>query len=212
MSKNTDALINGLTEELKPMKCMGHPCMRILPWILGAVAYMAGVAYLLELRGDVHAIAYDTVFLFEVALMAAVFVSASLTAAWMCIPDMQGKKWMIAVPVTLSGVFLLWTGLRTFTEGETIPHINWMHHCFTDAMLMGFVPAIAMVFITRRGATTRPYLMALMNVLAVTGLAYIGMRFSCGADSVGHVFIYHVFPFVVGGTLLGMLGRKIYKW
>ena len=144
-------------------------------------------------------------------MMALTGLSAALCAAFLCVPDMRGQKWLISVPFTFLAVFLLWIGLRSWVEGVDMPAIH-MGHCMSDGFWMAGIPAAIMVFLSTRGATTRPYLSALMVTLAITAFGYIGLRATCMMDTVGHATIYHLIPFTVFGAVLGLIARRLYKW
>ena len=74
MSKNpVDDLIADLAEELEPCRALSHPFARALVWILGALAYVGLVCYVMDVRPDVMTALSNHVFLFEVILMIGVF-------------------------------------------------------------------------------------------------------------------------------------------
>ncbi|MCF8496703.1 MAG: DUF1109 domain-containing protein [Alphaproteobacteria bacterium] len=209
---NIDNLVDSLAEDLAPVCRLAHPLLRIAPWIAAAVLYTAGAIAFLGLRPDLSLKMSDPAFLFEVSLMAMMAFSAALASAWMCVPDRRGQGWVVPVPVTLLGVFFLWSFVRSYAEGVLLPPLH-RDHCFISGLLMGAVPAAALVFLLRRGAaTTCPSLMALMNILAVGGLGYIGLRLTCRMDTVGHACFYQLVSFLVGGAVLGILARRIYRW
>ncbi len=210
--KVLDHLINDLADDLEPVSRIAHPLARALPWLLVSTIYTAIVVYLVGLRPDWYEkLTQDAAFVFEIKTAAIIGVSALICSAFMAVPDMRGQKWMLAVPITVLGVFSSWMLARCITEGVYMPQMHW-DHCFTEAILMTFVPAVCMVFISRIGTTTRPLMMSLCNMLAIAALGYIGLRFTCMVDTVGHACFYHLFPFVVLGTLLGFVARKLYSW
>ncbi len=208
---NTETLIDDLTEGLQPRKRLAHPFVRVLPWVFLALAYMTGVVNYLGIRPDLASKFKDGAFLFEIGAMSAVSFSAVLASAWLCVPDMRGVKWLVAVPLTLLGAFLFWCGVRAYTDGFIMPELHW-DHCFNDAALMGFVPAAAVIFMSTKGATTRPFLMGVMNALSVGALGYVGLRFTCIMDTVGHAGVYHLLPFIAFGVLLGAGARFVFRW
>ena len=212
MSERTvEGLIGDLTEDLAPVKALAHPVLRAGSWILGAAAYVAVVVVFLGVRPDLVAQTSNVFFLFEISVMALVFLTAALASCWLCVPDMRGRVWLASVPVSLVLAFTVWTFLRAITEGVVIQNPHWSH-CFQDAVLMGAVPAAAIMLLSRKGATTKPFLMGVMNVLSVTALGYIGLRLTCANDTVGHVCFYHLFPFVVFGVVVGASVRRLYRW
>ncbi len=209
--KNTDNLIDELTQELEPVKCMVHPLRRVVPWLVGVVMYVVAIVHYIGLRPDFYKKFEDLSFLFENAMMALVAVSAALSASWMCVPDMRGQKWLISAPFSFLFVFLTWVGLRGLVEGVNLPSMH-IDHCMADGFWMAVIPAALLVFITTRGATTRPILTALMTALSVSAFGYIGLRFTCMMDTIGHATIYHLVPFVLFGAVLGLLARRVYRW
>ena len=207
----TETLIDDLAESLQPCKSPAHPLVRVLPWVFLALAYMTGVVNYLGIRPDLVHKFKDSTFLFEIGAMAAVSFSAAMASAWLCVPDMRGAKWLVAVPLTLLGTFVFWCGVRAHVDGFALPAMHW-DHCFNDAMLMGLVPAAAVIFMSRGGATTRPLLMGMMNALSVGALGYVGLRFTCMLDTLGHAGLYHLLPFIVFGALLGGAARFVFRW
>lgn len=209
--KNIDALIGDLAAELKPLKGGLHPVILISPWVVIAVAYMAGVIHFLGLRMDWPQKLQEAPFLFEMLLSALVAVSSAYTAGWLAIPDMRQQQWVLAVPSALFGVFMLWVGCQIAAEGFRMPKVSW-HHCFSDALLMGFVPVATLSLLVRRGATTRPGWMAFMCILSVGALGWIALRLTCGGDDTGHTLLFHFLPFVLAASVLGALARRLYRW
>ena len=211
MDKNTENLIGHLSAELKPVPVLVHPALRALPWLGLASVYLAGVVFFLGLRGDIVEKLGQGPYLFEIAAMGFISLSAALASSWLCVPDMRGNKWILAVPFGALAIFVLWTGARGVLYGVDMPAPHW-DHCFESGILMGFVPIVGMLFLARKGATTRPVTMSLMNTLAVGALGYIGLRLVCPTDTIGHAFFYHLFPFMVLGLVTGAIARKLYRW
>ena len=209
--KNIDSLIDDLSEDLKPVRKLWHPFLMISPWLIICMAYLAGVIHFLGIRMDIEEQLSDLAFVFEMSLVVTIALSAGYTAGWLAIPDMRGQKWMLSVSSTLFGVFLLWNISHIITSGMLIPEIHW-HHCFSDAMLMGFVPVAVLSILVRKGTTTRPGWMAFMSSLSIGAMGWGAMRITCGAEHTGHLLLYHFFPYILIAVILGVLARKIYNW
>ena len=211
-NQSVEACIDNLAEDLRPVRRFRHPFLRALPWIFVAFLYVTAVVQYLGVRPDLMSTRIsDPAFLFEAGMMLAISLSAALAALWLCVPDMRGRAWLPVVPLTLLSGFVFWCVVRAQTEGFAMPEIHW-DHCFQDAALMGFLPAVVLVFMTAKGATTRPLTMAFMTVLAVGALGYVGLRFTCMLDTVAHAGLYHIFPFAVFGGVLGFAARRLYRW
>lgn len=209
--QSIDTLIGSLTEDLGPVCRLMHPVLRILPWALVALLYTALTAHFIGIRPDLGAKMTDNVFLFEVGLMAAVSLFSALASTWLCVPDMRGQKWLVGIPFSLFGVFSFWVVVRSVTEAVRIPSMHW-DHCMGDAALMVLLPMLALIFLSRRGATTKPNVMCAANALSIGALGYVGLRFTCIMDTVGHTALYHVLPFIAFGLFLSVFARRIYRW
>lgn len=207
-----ETLIDGLAADFKGCCPAKHPLARILPWCAVSALYVIFVVFFLGVRSDLPAKLADTAFVFEVGLAAFITCSAALASAWLAVPDVREQKWVVAAPLTAAGIFVFWSAVRFVEESEGLPEMHW-GHCFQDGAVVGVLPVMALiVMIRRKGATTLPRVMCAMNVLAVSGLSYIALRFTCGLDSVGHGGMIHVMPFIVLGLLMGLISRRLYRW
>lgn len=209
--QNTDDLIKDLTDGLEPVKCLPHPLICSLRWVAFAVSYMILVIIVLGTRGDISFKVNEPVYLFELGLVTAMSLSAALSSLWLRIPDIRGQKWVVAVPISLFGVLSLWVGLHAYYGIEGVPEVHW-HKCFKEAVLFGFVPALAIAFLSARGRTTHPLIMGLMNVLSVGGLGYIGLRITCASENIEHICVYHIMPYILLGLVIGIIRKRIYRW
>ena len=209
--KATVSLIKELSADMPPLKKLAHPTLRTLPWIAIGAIYLFAVVQYLGLRHDAALKLQDTSFLFEVGIVAFISMSAALCSSWLCVPDMRGHRWINAVPLTLLGGFFILEVSRLITEGFFMPDIHWTH-CQNDGLLLGVIPAASIMFLSKKGSTTQPFMMIAMNVLAVSSASYIGLRFTCSIDMVGHSFILHMLPFIVMGGIAGFAARALYKW
>ncbi len=209
--KDIEALIDDLSGELKPVELLAHPFLRVTPWIIIAFAYLAGVIHFLGLRMDLGDKLHEAPFVFELGLAGFIAVTGAYCAGWLSIPDSRGQKWLVIIPSTMFAVFMFWIACKTASEGFLLPEMHW-HHCFSDALLMGFVPIATLSMLVRRGATTNPGWLAFMSILSVGALGWLALRITCGDDSAGHTMIFHFLPFVLFAAMLGALARRLYRW
>lgn len=208
---NIDDLIGSLSDELKPVKKAKHPLFYALPWLFITALFLAFVVFYVGIRHDVADQLHDTVFLFETLIVAFWGIASAIASSYLMVPDMRGKKWLLPVSMTLATVFLIWNIVKAYAEGLHMPHLGF-DHCMREGLFMAFVPMMAFIFFVRGGATTRPIVMGVMNLFAGTSIAYIGLRFTCSMDSVGHSTIMHLAPYLVIGALMGVFARRLYKW
>lgn len=206
-----DKLIDGLADDLKPMKRMGCAIRRALPYLIFSVIYLGALVHFVGIRGDIDEKITDTAFLLENTLMGLALISAAFCSSFLCVPDMRGQKWLIALPITSVSIFALWSIIRAWSEGLHMPHLH-IDHCMGEGLFMASIPLSMVVFMMRTGATTQPRLSALMNVIYAGGLAYVGLRLTCSMDTVGHATVSHLIPYLIIGAILGLSARKLYKW
>jgi len=210
-SKNTKDLIESLSADLEVIKPIAHPVFRVIPWVVFSVIYSVIIVKYLGMRSDIVPKMTDPYFLFEIVLVISMSLSAAIAAAWICVPDMRGQKWMIAVPFSLLFVFAMLIGIKAIVESYTAPGLFW-HKCVTEATIFGVLPVLAIIVLTIRGKTTRPVMLSIMNVISVGGLAYAGLRLTCMSDNIGHVNTFHILPYLVFGLLISLIARRLYRW
>ena len=209
--QDTNSLIDSLCDDLKPCKKAKHPLVYTLPWLAIACAFAVFIVQYVGIRHDVVNQLENPVFLFETISVALLAIVAAISSAYLMIPDMRGKKWLLSVTFTIAGVFVLWNLVKISAEGFQVPRFNF-DHCMREGMFMALLPMMALIFFMRAGATTKPVIMAVMNLMAGASIAYIGLRFTCSMDTVGHALVFHLMPYMFIGALIGLLARRVYKW
>lgn len=210
--QNLDNLIEGLSDELQPVKPLAHPLVRMASLIVVCILYAAAMIAMLGPREDfMPKMMYEIDYIFEILLSLGIFMSSAVALGWMSIPDMRGQTWMKAVPLTLAGIFLLWAGLRMVFEWDE-PLVFKLQNCSLDGFFMTLLPVAALVLTSRKGATTQPGWTSFMTVLSFSGLGWAGLRFTCGANTFLQSFVIHFIPFIVLGIIFGLFARRIFRW
>lgn len=210
--KTTDDLIARLSQDFEPSKPLAHPALRTAVILLLCIVHTVFAAKYIGIRPDVFVNAGDSSFFFEVIAMSSIGILSILAACWLCIPDTRGQNWMVAAPLAILVAFFIWSSGRGIEEGFHFEHLLTWDHCTSKAFLFSFAPSALMIFMLKKGATTRPFVLALMMMLAVTAMGYVGLRFTCANDTIGHSLVSHSVPFVVIGTMIGVFARNIFKW
>jgi len=211
MSKDIDNLIGNLTEELEPVKPMMCPLRRIAIWFIASAVFAAACAYSMGIRSDIDTLYTNANYLFEMILMAITAILAALSSSYLSVPDMRGQKWLVPATFTTLGTFALWSVIRFIIEKDTLSGMDF-NHCMGEGGFMAIIPVAVLIFMMRDGATTRPILTATMNTIAIAGLGFVALRFTCPMNTAAHSIISHLLPYVALGAILGMLARRIYKW
>lgn len=204
-------MIDNLVQGLVPVKTLGNPVLHGAPWVIVSAAYIGICSLIIGVRADIADKMQDLSFLVENGLSFFVSVSAAVALMLLRVPDMRGKAWVSGVPFVFLTAFLLQTAGRAWEEGVYMPGLHW-DVCFAKALVMAIVPAAGLGYLLRRGCTTHPYMSAVMTLMSFSTLSYIGLRFTCPVDTVGHSFVLHFFPFLVVGVVLCAMARRLYKW
>jgi hypothetical protein len=211
MTNDMDKLISGLCSEYKGVRLLN--CSFRCAWLTALISggWVAVLIPFSGIRHDWADVMHDPVFIFENALVLVTWVLALMAASLLRVPDMAGHTWLLRAPLVLLAIMAGWIFYRTAAEGGMRLEINW-HHCCSNGIIYGIIPLALLTFVSRSGATTRPYWMAFMNALAVGTAGWVGLRLSCPMDDVGHGFVYHFVPFVLLGSLFLPVARRLFRW
>lgn len=212
---NNDDVLNdvvaNLTEDLSEIKPLRHPILRMLPWVLVSVLYISACIYIIGIRYDMEDKLVQISYISEIVLCLMLALAAAVSSAYLSVPDHYGKKILPYLPIIGFAVFCFYYAYSMFSGTFYMPALEW-HYCMEDGLLMVGVPVIMMIIIMRKGATTRPTLLATNNIIATGLLGWAGLRVTCSADDLGHLFMYHFVPFLVLGIILTISSRVLYKW
>lgn len=209
--KDIDSTINSLCSELKPVKCL-CPWKRSALLMVLAASYTFAMIMMVGFRPHVMDKMFDQAFIFEIGLALATAMSATIATFCLTLPDSQRYNMFLGVPMTLFGVMIFWMSDRLFMEGFGPTPERWFTGCWIDCMLMTGLPAALVVFLVRKGASVRPFLLAFNAVLAVSIFGWIGIRFTCPYDSVGKAYFVNFMPFVVIGLVAGLFAKRLFRW
>jgi hypothetical protein len=84
--------------------------------------------------------------------------------------------------------------------------------CLPAIVLVGAIPAVAMVIMLRRGAPLCPYLSAGFGALAAAGLGNFGLRFFHPQDASLMVLVWQFGSVFILAALGCSLGRVVLNW
>ena len=204
-------VINNLTDDLGEVKPLRHPLIRMLPWFAVTTAYIALIINMIGIRYDFEDKLAQIPYVSELVLCLFLAITAAMSSAYLSVPDFYNKKFLPYLPLAGFGVFCAYYGFSILSTSFYMPEFTW-HYCMEDGLLMVGVPILMMIIIMRKGATTRPILMASNNIIAAGLLGWAGLRITCAADDLGHLFMYHFVPFIALGVILTLSARALYKW
>ena len=207
-----DETIKKLTEDLEPVKPLKHPLVRLAPWAFVAIIYTFGIISWLGIRHDMPDKMDEKGYVFELAVALIASIAAAISALYASVPDMRGQKWILIIPLSLTGILGAWLGYRVGQEGISYWTFDIFHHCVIESLLLGLVPTAFLVAMVKRGASTQPILAVLSVILSTSLMSWAAMRITCSIDDMGHSCMTHIIPYIAVGALLGLFSQKLLKW
>jgi hypothetical protein len=214
MTVDTDKFIERLAEAVEPVQPLSRPWIRTAAWLLVAIPYVALVVLVASPRADLLAKAAQWRYLVE--QLAALFTGiAAATAAFATIIPGYDRR-ILFVPALPLAIWLGSLGdgcvqdwIRLGPDGLSL-RPDW--HCFPGIVLIGAVPAIAMVVMLRRGAPLTPHLTAALGGLAAAGLGNFGLRLFHSQDASLMVLVWQVGTVSILTALAAWAGHYLLNW
>jgi hypothetical protein len=99
--------------------------------------------------------------------------------------------------------------VRSGPEGLTLQP-DWL--CFPAILLVGSLPAIAMLTMLQRGAPLSPRVSVALGGLAAAGLGDFGLRMFHPQDASVMVLVWQVGSVLILAALAGCVGRRLFDW
>jgi hypothetical protein len=211
---DTDALIEALAREARPVRRLASPGRRVVRWLIVALPVIAVFGMVMGLRPDLTEMLAEPVFLMQLAAGLVTAVAAAHAAFASSIP--AAPRWMLWLPAAPLGVWIASLGRQCWQawlafgpEGVVFrPDLA----CLPTIAMLGAVPAIAMVAMVRRGASLTPRLTAFLGGLAAAALAYVGLRLVHPQDAAFMVLVWQFGSVAVFASIVGALGRRLLSW
>ena len=209
---STEKLIERIAQQAVPVKPAIHPFALSAKWLAAMMAYLMATVILSGVRPDLSAKLDSPLWVAELVLLAAIVVSACLSAALLSFPDMHQKRWLAFTPAVIGVLFMLVLGLAWQADNPPAPHAGHTLQCTLKIALLALLPAAFMFYSMRGFASTHPYLAGGIALLAAFSIGSISLRLYESTDSMLHVIQWHYLP-MTGAGLIGLgLGKIFLKW
>src|SRR5215207_10179130 len=159
MTIDTEKLIQTLVETAQPVRPLPRPWVRTAIWLAIAIPYMALVVYAVSPRADLIAKMAEARYLIEQFAALATGIAAAAAAFATTIPGYSRKVFLLPLLPLAAWLGALGHGcveawIQFGPSGLSL-RPDWL--CFPAIVLVGAMPAIAMVVMLRRGAPLRPH-------------------------------------------------------
>lgn len=205
MAENTDTLIAGLVDELRPV----HPLRQRNGMARAALALLAGAAIMafgFGLRHDLEAGRPDAMFLTSSGL----FLVLALASAWAVIdmakPYVGTRRegwWWTALMAAVLPVSALMLMAFDMLRGQSIVLDEDGAACFGFGAAIGLLTATTLILWLRQGAPSNPRLAGLLTGVASGASGIFAVSLYCPHSDLLHIGIWHGASVIA----MGLAGR-----
>jgi hypothetical protein len=180
-------------------------------WCAGALAYLAVVDGLWS-RATPIALSVDARFLLEQGAALLTGLTAAAAAFTTVVPGRSRR--LAYLPLAPLAVWLASVGQQCVRDWSAfgMPPILPHWGCFLATVVVGIVPAVAIVMMLRRGAPLTPPLTTALAAVAVAGLANVGVRFVHSLDVSFVVLTWHLAAVFTLAIVLARFGDDVFNW
>lgn len=211
---DTERLIQTLVDTATPVRPLPRPWVRTALWLAIAIPYIALVVYVMSPRVDLMAKLGETRYVSEQLAALATGIAAAIAAFASTIPGYSRKFLLLPVLPLAAWLGVLGEGcvttwMQSGPDGLTL-RPDWF--CFPAIVLVGAIPAVAMVAMLRRGAPLMPCTTVALGGLAAAGLGNFGLRLFHPQDASLMVLVWQFGSVFILATLAGCLGRYVLNW
>jgi len=207
-----EELVETLARDAAVVKPAPHPFMMSIKWMAGATIYLVLTLIVTGLRPDLMSKLHDPWFVAEVAVLAAIFLATSLSAALLSFPDLHQMRRIVLSPALMIALFLLTIFLSWSADQPPAPPPVHTYECTTCIVLVSLLPAALIFFEMRKYASTHYRLAGGIALLSALSIGALWLRLHEQNDSIAHVIEWHYLPMIAFGIVGMWLGRVILKW
>ncbi len=210
----SEELVRRLAASAGPVRRLPHPMWRALMWFMLALAYAAGLVFIMGLRSDFAVRVTEPHFLIEV--WAAILTSMMAAAAAFCSTCPGRPLWERLAPLPF---LLVW--LASLGEGCWR---DWTLHglqglailqelgCLWKIMATSAAPFVLILIMVRRGAPIAPYLTTGLATLAASSLIAAAMLVFHRQESSIMVLVWQFGSVILLSGLAALFGRHVLYW
>ncbi len=211
---DTDKLIQQLSDRPSPVRRLPAPWRRAAIWFAISLPYVALVIIMHPMGPDLAHMLADRRFIIEEIATLLTAIAAVMAAFCSVVPGYDRR--ILLVPLLPLAVWLFMLGegcvsdwLRQGPGGLEV-RADWA--CLQPGMLIGIVPALAIVIMLRRGAPLYPRITLALAALAVAALGNFGLRIFHVGDASIMLLVWHFGSVLVLALAASSVGRHLLNW
>jgi hypothetical protein len=209
---NIDELITRLAQNSETVKRAPHPFMLAIEWMVVAAIYLAVALLISGMRLDLLPKLQEPWFAAEIAALAGIFISTSLSAALLSYPDLYQKRRIAYAPVATFALFVMVIFFAWRADSRPAPLPIHSFECTLSIMLLSLLPAAWTLYVMRKFASTHYQWAGGIALLFAFSVGALWLRLYEQNDSIMHVIQWHYLPMICFGIVGMLLGRVVLKW
>jgi hypothetical protein len=211
----TDLLIIELARDLRPVRPLSSPSLRLLRW-LGAVMAVAALGiWLLGPRADLASAITNAVYDARLVLTVVAGIFAGAAAFVLSVPAAEHFRAQRIIPFVFAIAWILLLSLRLAGGGRGVERllafpVNWP--CGYKILSFSAIFGSALFIGLRQAAPLELTWTAALAALSSTALAAAATQLICPIDDPAHQIVGHVVPVTVLALLGTVIGFRALNW
>jgi hypothetical protein len=211
----TDLLIVELARDLRPVRPLSSPSLRLLRWLAAVLAVAALGIWLLGPRADLASVIGTAVYDARFVLTLAAGLFAGAAAFMLSVPAAEHYRAQRIVPFVLAIAWTLLLGYLLIGGGRGVERllafpVNWP--CSYKILAFSVIFGTALLIGLRRAAPLEPTWTAALAALSSTALAAAATQLICPIDDAAHQIVGHLVPVIVLALLGTVIGFRTLNW
>ena len=210
----TDELIERLSREAEPVRCLSSPPRRTLQWLALSLPWVAAVVFIMGLRPDLATRLADPRWLLEEVAALATGIMAAMASFCAGVPGRP--RWEHFLPLVPLAVWLGTLGQGCIQDwlqlghGGLVLRADWQ--CLPAILVIGLGPAVIIARMILKGSPITPMTTTALAALGAGGLAAAALRLFHPEDTSLMVLVWQAGT-VFGLTLAaGLAGKTVLRW
>lgn len=178
-------------------------------WLAATLAYVALLVAIAGTRPDLMLKFQSPLFMGEIALLVAIILFSSLSAALLAFPDGHQHRALAAAPLVF---FLAFIGLMLAAlQRDAGPSPHGVE-CLACISFYSLFPALWMFWQVRRLATTQRKRSGAIVAVTAFSIGALALRLCEPTDNIAHVVLWHYLPMIGAAVLGAAIGQRLLKW
>lgn len=210
----TEALISRLSLDLRPVRRLRPPLVRLLIWLAMSLLYVGCGIWFFGLRPDIRSILSNGHFLLNTFAILAVSIASAWTAFLLSVPGRREGIWTARAAKIVTAAWAVYYLLTWVIQSlqarapsfEAGPGLL----CAESVFELGLFPAIGIFWMVRKAAPLSLGKAGAFSMLAAAALAGFATQWICPYDFPLHFILWHVAPVVLIMGLGAILGRRFF--